>query len=133
LWVLIGPTTGKAIDTATGAFLSSGGAWTNSSDAALKDEFAPVDVSDVLGRVARLPIKTWRYRADSAGGRHIGPVAQDFHHAFGLGHDTTSIATVDADGVALAAIQGLNAKLEAEVMALRAELAAIRKLLVQRR
>ncbi|RME90510.1 MAG: hypothetical protein D6766_13150, partial [Verrucomicrobia bacterium] len=39
-------------------------------------------------------------------------MAQDFHAAFGLGTDDRHIATVDADGVALAAIQGLNQKLE---------------------
>jgi hypothetical protein len=39
-------------------------------------------------------------------------MAQDFHAAFGLGTDDKHIATVDADGVALAAIQGLNQKLE---------------------
>ena len=33
-------------------------------------------------------------------------------NALGLGHDDKHIATVDADGVALAAIQGLNLKLE---------------------
>jgi DNA-binding transcriptional MerR regulator len=39
-------------------------------------------------------------------------MAQDFHAAFGLGTDDKHIATVDADGVALAAIQGLNEKVE---------------------
>ena len=39
-------------------------------------------------------------------------MAQDFHAAFGLGTDDKHIATVDADGVALAAIQGLNEKTE---------------------
>jgi len=39
-------------------------------------------------------------------------MAQDFRTAFGLGTDERHIATVDADGVALAAIQGLNQKLE---------------------
>ena len=34
-------------------------------------------------------------------------MAQDFHTAFGLGDSDKSIATIDADGVALAAIQGL--------------------------
>jgi hypothetical protein len=43
--------------------------------------------------------------------RHLGPVAQDFRAAFGLGRNDTTITTVDADGVALAAIQGLNQKL----------------------
>ena len=45
---------------------------------------------------------------------------------FGLnGNDEKSIATVDPDGVALAAIQGLNARLEAENAALRAQLDAL--------
>jgi cell division protein FtsB len=40
-------------------------------------------------------------------------MAQDFHAAFGLnGADDKHIATVDEDGVALAAIQGLNEKVE---------------------
>ena len=39
--------------------------------------------------------------------RHISPIAQDFSAAFGVGEDDTHINTVDADGVALAAIQGL--------------------------
>jgi len=39
-------------------------------------------------------------------------MAQDFRAAFGLGENDPTITTVDADGVALAAIQGLNAKLE---------------------
>ena len=66
----------------------------------------------------------------------MGAMAQDFRAAFGLGETELGINTLDADGVALAAIQGLNAKLEAEraakdaeIAALRAELAAIRLLL----
>jgi hypothetical protein len=39
-------------------------------------------------------------------------MAQDFAQAFGLGEDDRHITTVDADGVALAAIQGLNQKVE---------------------
>ena len=46
--------------------------------------------------------------------RHIGPMAQDFYAAFGVGPDDKHITTVDADGVALAAIQGLNQKVEAQ-------------------
>jgi len=44
--------------------------------------------------------------------RHLGPSAQDFREQFGLGVDDRTIATVDANGVALAAIQGLHAELE---------------------
>jgi len=38
----------------------------------------------------------------------MGPMAQDFWAAIGLGDSDKSITTVDADGVALAAIQGLH-------------------------
>ena len=44
--------------------------------------------------------------------RHLGPTAQDFHAAFGLGHSDRHISTVDADGVALSAIQGLHELLQ---------------------
>jgi len=52
-------------------------------------------------------------------------MAEDFKSAFNLAGNGKSIATVDADGVALAAIQGLNQKLEAENAQLRARLEAI--------
>ena len=65
----------------------------------------------MLEKVAALPLQQWSYKAQPDQ-KHLGPVAQDFRAAFGLGADDTSIATVDADGVALAAIQGLNQKLE---------------------
>ncbi len=39
----------------------------------------------------------------------MGPMAQDFRAAFGLGVSDELIDTIDPDGVALAAIQGLNA------------------------
>lgn len=59
-------------------------------------------------------------------------MSQDFRAAFGLGTDDKTITEVDVNGVALAAIQGLNAKLEAklaerdaEVAVLKVELAAI--------
>ncbi len=81
------------------------------SDRALKQGFSPVDARAVLERVASLPINSWAY-TNSPAVRHLGPVAQDFYAAFGLGTDDKHIATVDADGVALAAIQGLNQKVE---------------------
>ena len=58
--------------------------------------------------MAGLPLTAWTYKADPEQRRYIGPMAQDFHAAYGLGNDTT-ISTLDADGVALAAIQALAA------------------------
>lgn len=82
------------------------------SDRNAKQDFAPISPSQILDRVVELPVSEWSYKTDSAT-RHIGPVAQDFHEAFGLnGNDDKHITTVDESGVALAAIQGLNQKLE---------------------
>lgn len=109
-----------------GAKLSNGGTWVNASSRALKEGFAQVDVRGVLDKVVALPVTLWNYRT-SAEGTHLGPVAEDFKAAFGLAGDGKSISTVDADGVALAAIQGLNAKLEEENASLRARLDAIER------
>ena len=65
----------------------------------------------VLAKVAQLPIEEWSYKSEE-GQRHLGPVAQDFYAAFGLGADDKHITTVDEGGVALAAIKGLNTKVE---------------------
>ena len=81
------------------------------SDRNLKENFTPVSPREVLDKVAALSISRWNFIGDAAT-PHVGPMAQDFHAAFGLGTDERHIATVDADGVALAAIQGLNQKLE---------------------
>jgi hypothetical protein len=81
-----------------------------SSDVNLKAGFSPVNPSAVLASVVSLPITSWNFKAENA--RHIGPMAQDFYAAFNVGADDRHIATVDEGGVALAAIQGLNAKLE---------------------
>jgi hypothetical protein len=114
---------GGFLNTSTGAFLTTGGVWTNASSRSLKAGFAPVDPGAVLEDVASLPITTWHYKAEP-GVSHIGPVSEDFHRTFGVGGDDATIGTVDADGVALAAIQGLNQKVEAqqaEIAELRAE------------
>jgi len=85
------------------------GSWSTLSDRNMKDEVTPVDSADVLARVLALPIATWRYKTQD-GVRHMGPMAQDFHAAFGLGVNEKLIDQVDPDGVALAAIQGLAAR-----------------------
>jgi hypothetical protein len=86
-------------------------AFVNTSDRNAKENFQPVTPRDVLDKVATLPIMTWNYK-QMRDGRHMGPTAQDFHAAFGLGGSDKTITTVDPDGVALAAIQGLNDKFE---------------------
>jgi trimeric autotransporter adhesin len=98
----------------TGATLPAGaGAWTTLSDVNVKTAFQNVDVRRVLEQVIRMPITTWQYKAQQ-GIRHIGPTAQAFAASFGLGETDKGISTVDADGVAFAAIQGLNQKVDAQ-------------------
>ncbi|HEX2093985.1 MAG TPA: tail fiber domain-containing protein [Longimicrobiaceae bacterium] len=115
------------ISTSTGAYLHTNGTWTNASDVNRKHRFASVSGEEVLARLRTLPITTWTYRSESDEVRHLGPMAQDFRAAFGLGDDERVISTVDADGVALAAAKALErrtAEQAEEIRALRAESAA---------
>jgi hypothetical protein len=97
------------------------------SDRALKDGLAPVDPRQVLAWVAALPIATWSYQGETV--RHLGPMAQDFSAAFSLGADDRHIHVIDASGVALTAIQGLHALVQAQATRLatiEGELAGLR-------
>ena len=77
------------------------------SDRNVKKSFLPVDGRETLERLAVLPIQTWSYIDHNPSARHMGPMAQDFAAAFGLGTDDKTINPLDANGVALAAIQAL--------------------------
>ena len=97
------------------------------SDRNVKEAFEAVDSPALLAAVARLPIERWSYKGEAT--RHLGPMAQDFATAFGLGADDRHIFTLDAAGVALAAIQGLHALVQmqqARLAALERELTALR-------
>ncbi len=97
----------------TGVQLAPGsGTWTTVSDRNAKENFEPVDGVEVLEHLLGVDISTWNYAAQKDEVRHMGPMAQDFYRAFGLGLGPRTIDTVDADGVALAAIQGLALLLE---------------------
>ncbi len=105
--------------------VTAAGMITGSSDRDRKRDVEPVEPAAVLERVSQLPIHTWRFEEDASEALHLGPMAQDFHAAFGLGQDERHIGTLDASGVALAAIQGLYERLqekEAELDELRHEL-----------
>jgi hypothetical protein len=97
------------------------------SDRNAKQNFSSVNALGVLEKVAAMPITRWNFKQDSSSIAHVGPMAQDFHAAFGLnGGDDKHISVVDAQGVALAAIQGLNQKLESKNAKLEAENAKLR-------
>ena len=115
------------IVTWSGAYLSDSGMWVSVSDRSRKENFMPIDAGAILEKLAALPIDSWNYTNDTGSVRHVGPVAQDFHAAFGLnGSDDLHIADLDEGGVALAAIKGLNQKVESENATLRAENASLK-------
>ncbi|PSP94252.1 hypothetical protein BRC91_06685 [Halobacteriales archaeon QS_4_62_28] len=110
-----GATIYSASDTSTntGVELASGsGSWSSLSTVTAKSNFQPIDPESVLDRLVDLDIQRWGYTQEDAGVRHMGPVAEQFYDAFGLGPDETHISTVDADGVAFAAIQGLAERVD---------------------
>jgi hypothetical protein len=104
---LVTAISGTGAPTAGVSVAPGAGTWATLSDRAAKQDLTAIDPARVLAQVAALPLYTWRYRSEVSQALHMGPTAQDFHAAFGLGDSDKTIATVDADGVAFAAIQGL--------------------------
>ena len=82
------------------------GVLTENSDINSKQNIEPVDGRNILEKLTNLEISEWSY-IDAPGDRHVGPMAQDFHAAFGLGRTDKGIATLDSSGIALAAIKAL--------------------------
>jgi hypothetical protein len=124
------PIAGRAIVVGTngtngnGAFLTTGGVWSNGSDRNIKENFVELDSKEILGKVKTLPITRWNYKGESVKATHIGPMAQDFYALFETGNDDKSISTIDPAGVALISIQELIKKielLEAENQKLKSE------------
>jgi len=73
-----------------------------------KEHFVPVDGKGVLARLQAMPISSWNYLGAAADDRHLGPVAEDFHAAFGLGSSAHFVAPTDLAGVALASVKALQ-------------------------
>jgi len=91
----------------SGVYLNPGdNSWSSVSDRNMKENFRAVDGEGILLKLESMPISTWNYKSQDPSIRHIGPMAQDFA-GFGVGKDDKRITTVDADGIAFAAIQEL--------------------------
>ncbi|MCB1060947.1 MAG: hypothetical protein KDB65_11995 [Calditrichaeota bacterium] len=110
---------------------AGGGAWASLCDVNQKNIYGNVDSRSILDKVSSLPLYRWSYKSQDASIQHIGPTAQDFSAAFGLGDNNTTISTVDPDGVLLAAVQELvrqneeiktdNIRLNKELVVLQAQ------------
>lgn len=82
------------------------------SDEDMKEDREPVDGEVVLASFREMPIDEWSYTDEARmdhgvpGGRHIGPMAQDWQEQFG--GDGKTIPVVDALGRLSAAIKALD-------------------------
>ena len=123
-------------DASIGARLAAGsGTWASVSDRKMKRDAKAVDTKRILEKLVKIPINTWSYKSEG-GVTHMGPMAQDLFAAFHLGDSDKSICTVDGDGIAMAAIQGLyqltqerDAAAEEKVKELEGEVSALQALL----
>ena len=107
------------------------GSWESFSDRNAKENLSTVNGIELLVKLNAVPIETWNYKAQDAAIRHMGPMAQDFRAAFGLGGADTYISTIDADGVALAGVQALYRMLLEKDTQLREQQVQIEKLIDQ--
>ena len=129
------------INPTTGAFTQSceipaaGTGWNCSSDRNVKHMIMAISPKDILSRLMTVPVSTWAFIGHTR--KQLGPMSQDFYRAFGLGDSDRHINSVDAQGVAFAAIQGIAqlvnekdatiARQENDLATLKREMAAIKK------
>ncbi|MDF2771977.1 MAG: hypothetical protein K0S86_1471 [Geminicoccaceae bacterium] len=114
----------------TGVSLPFGAsAWASVSDVNRKENFRTMDGEEVLAKIAGMAVSEWNYKTQGDSIRHLGPMAQDFYRAFGLGESDTTITTTDIDGINMLGVQALERRtvaLDRENRALRSELADLR-------
>ncbi len=109
---------------------ASGTNWVCSSSRTLKENFVPVDGEEILARIRRVPLNRWTLIDDQARTPHIGPFAEDFYAAFGVGDDPKAIGHQDIDGVNFAGVQALEQRTRTqaeEIAALRSENAGLKQ------
>ena len=94
----------------------------------------------MLAKLDEMPMFEWNFKGEDLGGRHIGPIAQDFYDAFHLnGPDKKKISHIDPAGVAIVGVKGLlkriqemegqNVAKDAVIAQLKAELAQLKAFL----
>ncbi len=111
----------------TGVILNAGGgSWNSISDKHVKENYQALDKVAILEKVINLPVEAWNLKSESSHIKHMGPYAQDFYAAFGLGDNERYINSSDIDGVSLAAIQGMYQLYTQEVAQLRQEIADLK-------
>jgi hypothetical protein len=105
----------------SGAYCSTGGAWTNASDENIKDNITALNSKDLLDKINQLNITRWKYKS-TEGEYHIGPMAQQFYSLFNVGVNNVSISSIDPAGVALAGVQATNQKYDAVIATMQQQI-----------
>ncbi len=85
-------------------------------------DFQPLDPGSMLNNIGPLPCISLTCMAQGTLFSHFDHMIQECDTRVGVGETDTSNSDIDTDGVALAAIQGGNRKLEAEVAGLKARI-----------
>jgi len=89
--------------------------WSTACSRTVKTNVDPIDPEAALEGVEEMEVATWEYTDEDgsgAGTTHIGPMAEGFHDAFDVGSSDEHINSINADGAAFAAIQGLAERLD---------------------
>lgn len=120
----------RLINTSSGAYLTTGGTWTDASDRNLKEHFSEVDGQALLEKLRQLPVTEWNYKAEGDNVKRIGPMGQDFYHIFGYGADEKSLSARDLASIAVVAIQELDRK-TSEIDDLKSKMAKMEVLINQ--
>jgi hypothetical protein len=105
---------------------NSAGQSFNASDRTVKENFESVSNAEILEKLVAMPITKWNFKKSDETVKYVGPMAQDFHAAFGLGGSNERVIhATNAQGITMAALQGLNTKVEDKSKALEAKLDAL--------
>lgn len=115
------PAAGNTIEAASGARLTTGGAWLNGSSRAIKDEIKPLTSGDARAAFDGLLPVTFVYRA-APGERHVGFIAEDVPDLVASA-DRKALSPMDLVAVLTRVVQDQDRRLAAQEQRL-AELAA---------
>ena len=90
-----------------GAYLTTGGTWTNGSSILFKTNFINLSNDWILDKISKLNIRKWDYKNTNE--THIGPTSEEFIELFdvGIDNENSHISTIDVSGVALKGVQAL--------------------------
>ncbi|MEK9603196.1 MAG: tail fiber domain-containing protein [Flavobacteriaceae bacterium] len=90
-----------------GAYLTTGGTWTNGSSILFKTNFIDLSNDWILDKISKLNIRKWDYKNTNE--THIGPTSEEFIELFevGIEDENSHISTIDVSGVALKGVQAL--------------------------